>query len=176
MEQLTNEMGTMPINRLAFKISIPMVISMISIALYGIIDTMFISQINDNALTAVSLAMPIQAIITAIGLGTAIGLNALLAKTLGEKNEEKTKKIIQIGMFFTILSWIFILLISQIGLKYYFNFFTQSEEIKLFGYDYLHIIIFFSIMSLTQILFEKVLEAYGKSKSSMIMQFSRCNN
>ena len=77
----TDEMGSMPIPKLAFKISIPMVISMISIALYGIVDTMFISKIGDEALTAAALSIPIQSIITAIALGTSIGLNALLAKT-----------------------------------------------------------------------------------------------
>ena len=172
MEQLASQMGTIPIKKLAFKISIPMVISMISIALYGIVDTMFISQISNEALTAVSLSIPIQSIITAIGLGSAIGLNSLLAKTLGEKNEEKSKNIIQIGFFYTIISWIIILVVSRFGLKNFFKGFTQNETIQELGYDYLSIISLISVGSLFQILFEKILEAYGKSKSSMIVQFS----
>ena len=96
-----NDMETMNIKKLAIKISTPMVISMISIALYGIVDTMFISGISADALTAISLAMPIVAIITAIGLGTGVGVNALLAKTLGEKKEEKSKKIIITGIILT---------------------------------------------------------------------------
>lgn len=171
MEQLSNEMGTMPIRKLAFKISIPMVISMISIALYGIIDTMFISKISDEALTAAALAMPILSIITAIALGTSIGLNALLAKTLGEKNDKKTKDIIKIGFLITIIIWIVIVIVGKLGLRKFFGLFTQNDKIKNLGYDYLSIISMFSVWSLYQILFEKILEAYGKTKSSMIIQF-----
>ena len=172
METISNDMETMKISKLAFKISIPMVISMISIALYGIVDTMFISKIGNDALTAVALSIPIQSIITAIALGTAIGLNALLAKTLGEKNEDKAKSIIQIGFVLTIIAWIILVIISKSGLKTFFSLFTQNEDIKNLGYNYLSIISMFSIFSLYQILFEKILEAYGKTKSSMIVQFA----
>ena len=172
METISNDMETMKISKLAFKISIPMVISMISIALYGIVDTMFISKIGNDALTAVALSIPIQSIITAIALGTAIGLNALLAKTLGEKNEDKTKNIIQIGFVLTIIAGIIVAIASKLGLKTFFSLFTQNEDIKNLGYNYLSIISMFSIFSLYQILFEKILEAYGKTKSSMIVQFT----
>ena len=172
METISNDMETMKISKLAFKISIPMVISMISIALYGIVDTMFISKIGNDALTAVALSIPIQSIITAIALGTAIGLNALLAKTLGEKNEDKTKNIIQIGFVLTIIAGIIVAIASKLGLKTFFSLFTQNEDIKNLGYNYLSIISMFSIFSLYQILFEKILEAYGKTKSSMIVQFA----
>ncbi len=171
MKNISNDMETMPINKLAFKISIPMVISMISIALYGIVDTMFISKISNNALTAAALSIPVQSIITAIALGTSIGLNALLAKTLGEKNEGKTKSIIKFGFIVTFISWVVIVIASKLSLHSFFGLFTQNENIKKLGYNYLSIISLFSIWSLYQILFEKILEAYGKTKSSMIIQF-----
>ena len=171
MKNISNDMETMPINKLAFKISIPMVISMISIALYGIVDTMFISKISNNALTAAALSIPVQSIITAIALGTSIGLNALLAKTLGEKNEGKTKSIIKFGFIITFISWVVIVIASKLSLHSFFGLFTQNENIKKLGYNYLSIISLFSIWSLYQILFEKILEAYGKTKSSMIIQF-----
>lgn len=171
MKNISNDMETMPINKLAFKISIPMVISMISIALYGIVDTMFISKISNNALTAAALSIPVQSIITAIALGTSIGLNALLAKTLGEKNEGKTKSIIKFGFIVTFISWVVIVIASKLSLHSFFGLFTQNENIKKLGYNYLSIISLFSIWSLYQILFEKTLEAYGKTKSSMIIQF-----
>ena len=171
MKNISNDMETMPINKLAFKISIPMVISMISIALYGIVDTMFISKISNNALTAAALSIPVQSIITAIALGTSIGLNALLAKTLGEKNEGKTKSIIKFGFIITFISWVVIVIASKLSLHSFFGLFTQNENIKKLGNNYLSIISLFSIWSLYQILFEKVLEAYGKTKSSMIIQF-----
>ena len=171
MKNISNDMETMPISKLAFKISIPMVISMISIALYGIVDTMFISKISNEALTAAALSIPIQSIITAIALGTSIGLNALLAKTLGENNEKKTKSIIKLGLIITFISWVVIVIASKLSLNSFFSLFTQNENIKKLGYNYLSIISLFSIWSLYQILFEKILEAYGKTKSSMIIQF-----
>ena len=168
----TEEMGTLDIRKLAFKISTPMVISMISIALYGIVDTMFVSNISNEALTTISLATPIVSIITAIGLGNGIGVNTILAKTLGEKNEEKVNKIISTGIILTFISWLIVAIISILGLKFLFNFFTANEEIQKLGYEYLIIIGTFSVGTLFQILFEKILESYGKSKSSMIVQFS----
>ena len=171
MKSLVNAMENIPIRKLAFKISIPMVISMISIALYGIVDTMFISKISNNALTAAALSIPIQSIITAIALGPSIGLNALLAKTLGENNEKKTKSIIKLGLIVTFISWVVIVIASKSSLNSFFSLFTQNENIKKLGYNYLSIISLFSIWSLYQILFEKILEAYGKTKSSMIIQF-----
>ena len=168
----TNEMETMSIPKLGLKISIPMVISMISIALYEIVDTMFISNINNDALTTISLSIPIIAIITAIALGTSIGVNSILAKTLGEKNEEKAKKIISTVFLLTIINWIIIATISFFGIKIFFEFFTDNEEIRNLGNEYLKIISICSVGSLFQILFEKILEAYGKSKASMFVQFS----
>lgn len=167
-----NEMETMPIKKLAFKISIPMVLSMISIALYSIVDSMFISKISDNTLEVVALSVPIQSIIVAIGLGTGIGVNTILARTLGEKNELKAKKIINNSFILIFLSYIIIVLINVFGLKKYFQFFTNDEKIQNLGFTYLSIINMFSIGNLYQLLFEKILESYGKTKSSMIVQFS----
>ena len=165
-----NEMEELEIKRLSLKVSIPMVIAMISISLYGILDTMFISNIGEVALTTISLAIPIVAIITAIGLGTSIGVNAVLAKTLGEKNDEKVKKIISTGIILIFISWIIIILCALLGLEPLLKSFTDNEEIHRLGYEYLSVISIFSMGSLYLILFEKILEAYGKTKSSMIIQ------
>ncbi len=171
MEPQLNEMETMNINKLAFKISIPMVISMISIALYGIIDTMFISKISKEALTAVAISIPIQSIITAISLGTSIGVNSILAKTLGEKNEIKAKNIIKHSIFIIFISWLVIALASIYGLKHFLEIFSKNSNIINLAHKYISIISIFSIFSLYQILFEKILEAFGKTKSSMLIQF-----
>ena len=171
MEEIKkNEMETMDIKKLSIKVSIPMVISMISIALYSIIDTIFISNIGTNALTAIALVFPIQNLITAIALGIGIGVNSILAKTLGEKNKNKVVEIIIHGIILTFLSWILITILSVIGLNSFFELFTQNGQIKELGYNYLIILSVFSIGSLYQILFEKILEAHGKSKESMIIQ------
>lgn len=165
-------MEIMNIKKLALKISIPMIISMLAIALYGIVDTAFVSKISDDALTTVSLAVPMQAIITAISLGIGIGVNSNLAKSLGQKAEKKVTKIISYGCIFSAVSWIIIAIICYFGTKTFFSFFTNNETIIGLGYDYFSIIGIFSIGSIFQILFEKILEAYGKAKTSMLVQFS----
>ncbi len=176
MNNLTDKMETMPIKELAFKNSIPMVISMISIALYGIIDTMFISKINKTALTAVSISIPIQTIITAVALGIAMGLNTFIAKTLGEKKEEKAKNAIKNGIILDIFFSILIIIIGILSLKSFISFFTKNKSIINLSYDYLIVLSIFSFISIFQILFEKILEAYGMSKYSMMMLFARCYN
>lgn len=108
----SNEMETMNIKKLALKISIPMIMSMIAIALYGIVDTAFVSRISEDALTTVSLAVPMQAIITAIALGTGIGVNSILAKSLGQRDEEKARQTICYGFVLTFISSIIIAIIT----------------------------------------------------------------
>ena len=115
-------MGEEKISKLAFKLSIPMIISMLSMSLYNIVDTIFVSGIGENALTAVSLSFPIQVIISAIGLGSGIGVNSLLAKMLGKKDIKTSKNII----FTEIISGIicFLLVILFINKYVLFNFFS----------------------------------------------------
>ena len=163
-------METMSIPKLAIKTSIPMVISMISIALYGIIDTIFVSGISEKALTAITLAYPIQNIITSIGLGTGIGINSLLARTLGEKDNEKVKKIINNGISLNVVLWIAIALIFSFFSKPMMSFFTNDIEIINLSSIYLIILSVFSVGTLFQIFIEKILEAYGNTKESMIIQ------
>ncbi len=161
---------TMDIKKVALKMSIPMVISMISIALYGIIDTIFVSNLSQKALNAISLAYPIQNIITAIGLGIGIGVNVVLSKAIGERQEEKTQKIMVNGIIITFIVWIVIALIAMGGINVFFNFFTQDMQVVELGVSYLKIISVLSIGTLFQILFEKILEAHGKTKESMLVQ------
>ena len=84
-----NKMGTMPIGKLLFNMSLPMMISMLVQALYNIVDSIFVAKLSENALTAVSLAFPLQTLLIAVGTGTGVGMNALLSKSLGEKNFKK---------------------------------------------------------------------------------------
>ena len=83
-----NKMGTMPVNRLLITMSIPMIISMLVQALYNVVDSVFVAQISENALTAVSMAFPIQNLMIAVATGTGVGVNALLSRSLGEKNQK----------------------------------------------------------------------------------------
>lgn len=168
----SNYMENMGIKKLALKTSTPMVISMIAIALYGITDSAFISNISEDALTTVALSIPMQAIITAIGLGTGIGINSILAKFLGEKDNEKAQKTIGYGFVFMLISWLVVAIISLFGTRSLFSFFTDNIKIQQLGYEYFSILGIFSIGSMFQILFQKILEAHGKTKMSMFVQFS----
>ena len=99
MQTKENKMGVMPIDKLLISMSLPMMISMLVQALYNIVDSIFVSRINEYALRAVSLAFPIQSLMIAVAVGTAVGINAFLSKTLGEKDFEKADIIAQNGIF-----------------------------------------------------------------------------
>ena len=99
MEQKENKMGVMPVDKLLISMSLPMMISMLVQALYNIVDSIFVSRIDENALTAVSLAFPLQTLMIALGTGTGVGINALLSKSLGEKDFEKADKTAENGVF-----------------------------------------------------------------------------
>ena len=123
-------MGEEKISKLAFKLSIPMIISMISMAIYNIVDTIFVSGIGENALTAVSLSFPIQVIISAIGLGSGIGINSLLAKMLGKKDEKTSKNIIFTSLLSGIICFLLVILIfNKNVLIKFFKLFTSNKEI-----------------------------------------------
>lgn len=165
-------MGEEKISKLAFKLSIPMIISMISMAIYNIVDTIFVSGIGENALTAVSLSFPIQVIISAIGLGSGIGINSLLAKMLGKKDEKTSKNIIFTSLLSGIICFLLVILIfNKNVLIKFFKLFTSNKEILNLGYNYLRIIVIFSFTTIFSNIFNKILEAYGKAKLSMISQF-----
>ena len=102
--QQENKMGVMPINKLILTMSVPMILSMLVQALYNIIDSMFVAQLSENALTAVSLAFPAQNLMIAVSTGTGVGINANLSRSLGEKNFERANKIANHAIFLAVLS------------------------------------------------------------------------
>ena len=106
MQTKENKMGVMPIDKLLISMSLPMMISMLVQALYNIVDSIFVSRINEYALRAVSLAFPVQSLMIAVAVGTAVGINAFLSKTLGEKNFEKANIIARNGIFIAIVSYV----------------------------------------------------------------------
>ena len=100
-----NKMGVMPVNKLLVSMSLPMMISMLVQALYNIVDSIFVARINENALTAVSMAFPLQTLMIALGTGMGVGVNAVLSKALGEKNYGKADKAAENGVFLSILNF-----------------------------------------------------------------------
>ena len=116
-----NKMGVMPVNRLLMSMSLPMMVSMLVQALYNIVDSIFVSRINENALTAVSLAFPIQALLIAFGTGTGVGVNAVLSKALGEKNNEKASKAAVNGLFLALMTYLIALVIGLFFVRPFFS-------------------------------------------------------
>lgn len=163
-------MGVMPINKLIISMSLPIMISMLVQALYNIIDSIFVAMINENALTAVSMAFPIQNLMIAVGAGTAVGVNALLARSLGEKDYDKVNKIAENAVFLILLSYLAFLLIGIFGAEAFFRSQTDIEEIVVYGKQYLSVCCFFSFGIFTQIMFERILQATGKTIYTMFTQ------
>ena len=167
-----NKMGNMPVNRLLLSMAIPMIISMMVQALYNIIDSIWVSNINQDALTAISLAFPMQNLMISIGVGTGVGVNALLSKSLGEKNHKMVNQTMGNGLFLSVLSGVFCMLIALVASRTFFTVQTDIVPIIDYGSEYLFICMFFCIPAFGQIFFERLLVSTGKTLYSMITQMS----
>lgn len=165
-----NKMGVMPVNRLIISMSLPIMISMLVQALYNIVDSIFVAKINENALTAVSMAFPIQNLMIAVGVGTAVGVNALLARSLGEKDYDKVNRIAENSVFLVVLSYLAFLLVGLFLAEPFYRSQTDIEEIILYGKEYLTVCCCFSFGLLTQLMFERLLQATGKTIYTMFTQ------
>jgi putative MATE family efflux protein len=165
-----NKMGIMPIKRLLIHMSLPMMISMLVQALYNVVDSIFVARINESALTAVSLAFPVQNLMIAIGVGTGVGMNALLSRTLGEGNFKESNRAANNGIFLGLISYGLFLVFGLLFSRSYFAMQTNDPIIIQYGTSYLSIICIASIGLFNQIIFERLLQSTGKSFYSMITQ------
>lgn len=171
MESLPeNKMGVMPIRRLLITMSAPMMASMLVQALYNIVDSIFVAQINENALTAVSLAFPAQNFMIAVGAGTGVGINALLSRSLGEKNITNVNKAAANGIFLALLSCLAFVIFGFFGVRPFFQAQTDVTEILNYGWEYLFVCSVFSFALFGQITFERLLQSTGKTFYTMITQ------
>lgn len=169
-EARENIMGTMEINPLLIKLSVPMMISMLVQALYNIVDSIFVSRINEYALRAVSLAFPVQSLMIAVAVGTAVGINAFLSKTLGEKNFEKANIIARNGIFIAIVSYVAFAVIGAVVSRPFFTSQTDVLEVREYGVTYLTICCVAGMGIFLQTTFERLLQATGKTIYTMITQ------
>lgn len=167
-----NKMGVMPIGKLIISMSLPIMISMLVQALYNIVDSIFVARISENALTAVSMAFPIQNLMIAVGVGTAVGVNALLARSLGEKDFNKVNKIATNAVFLAIMSYVAFLIIGLFFVEPFFRSQTDIEEIIQYGIDYLTICCCASFGIFAQLMFERMIQATGKTIYTMYTQLS----
>lgn len=165
-----NKMGTMPVNKLLISMSLPMIISMLVQAMYNIVDSVFVAQISENALTAVSLAFPLQNLMIAFAGGTAVGVNALLSRSLGEKNQDHVNQTAVNSVFIFLVTAV-IFMISGLTLSnLFFNVQTTNTEIVNAGTQYSMIVVGCSIGLFCQFLFERLLQATGRTLFTMVTQ------
>lgn len=168
--QKENKMGTMAVPKLLFTMSLPMVISMLIQALYNIVDSAFVAQINENALTAVSLVFPVQNLMIALAAGTGVGINSLLSRSLGEKEFGRANAAARNGIFLAFVTAILFALISFFGAEPFFRFQTDDPEIYAYGVEYMRICGGLCIGVFVQITFERLLTSTGKTIFTMISQ------
>lgn len=165
-----NKMGVMPVNKLLISMSLPMIISMLVQAMYNIVDSIFVAQISENALTAVSLAFPLQNLMIAFAGGTAVGVNALLSRSLGEKNQHHVNQT-AVNSIFIFLITALIFMVGGLTLSnVFFNVQTNNAEIVTAGTQYSMIVVGGSIGLFCQFLFERLLQATGRTLHTMVTQ------
>ena len=179
-EKNENKMGIMPVNRLLLSMSLPMMISMLVQAAYNVVDSIFVAKVSENALTAVSLAFPIQSLLIAVGAGTGVGMNAVLSKALGEKNVDKANKTAVNGVFLAVIGYVLFVLVGILAVKPFYSFQLAGgsmneatrQEIYRYGVDYLTICCVCSVGVLVQMTFERLLQSTGKTVLSMCTQLA----
>ncbi len=161
---IENNMGTDKISRLLLKTGIPLMLSLLINSLYNFVDSIFVSRVAEGALTALSLASPVQIFVSALGLGNAVGLNAAISKALGEKNREQVKKTANAAIFLAVCAWLLISVVCLLGICWYFTWQSGGNEvIAAYGRDYLSICMLFSLGQMGQWVFDRFVIASGKS-------------
>lgn len=165
-----NRMGSAPIGPLLLSLAIPMMISMLVQALYNIVDSIFVSFIDEAALSAVSLAFPVQNLLIAFAVGTSIGVNAYLSKSLGEGNRAEADRAAMNGLFLSVCSFGGFLLFGLFGAKAFIHAQTDDVLIANYGTQYLSIVSLFSLGCFLQCMLEKILVATGRTSFAMITQ------
>ncbi len=167
-----NKMGTMPEGRLLINMSLPMMVSMLVQAMYNIVDSIFVSRISENALTAVSLAFPMQTLLIAVAGGTGVGVNSLLSKSLGEKNYDRANKTAMNGLFLYLISYVVSAIVGLlIARPFYASQIKDAPvEIMEMGVQYLTIVMVASFGLYAQFIFERLLQATGRTVCTMVTQ------
>lgn len=165
-----NKMGVMPIPKLLITMSLPMILSMLVQALYNVVDSIFVAKLNEAALTAVSLAFPVQNLMIAIAVGTGVGINALLSRYLGEHRFDSANDVARNGIFISIITGLIFTIVGVSGAGVFFRAQTSDPDIISYGTQYMQIVTFFAIAIFMQITGERLMQSTGKTFYNMITQ------
>lgn len=165
-----NKMGVWPINKLIINMSLPIIISMLVQALYNIVDSVFVGMVNEQSLTAVSLAFPVQNLLIGFATGTAVGVNALISRSLGEKNKEKADRVAVNGVFLAVATFIVFFFFGLFGSRMFIASQTDIQYIIDEGTKYTSIVCCVSVGIFGEVMFERILQSTGKTFYTMITQ------
>lgn len=171
-QERSKMLGTMEMGKLVPKVSIPIMISMLVQALYNVVDGIFVAKYSAAALTAVSLAYPIQMLMIAVSTGLGVGFNSLISRKLGEKRAEEARDAAKNGMFTGLCGYALFLVFGLLFAKPFFNLFTDDLELQALGGEYLSIVCIFSFGLFFGICFERMMQATGNTVLSMVTQLT----
>ena len=165
-----NKMGVMPVNKLLLNMAVPMIISMLVQALYNVVDSVFVAQLSEDALNAVSLAFPVQNLMIAVAVGTGVGINALLSRSLGQKNYERANQTAMNGLFLAAVSCLVFTVLGWSCARLFYTVQTDIPGIVDYGTDYLSIVSGVSVGLFLSVTCERLLQATGRTFYTMITQ------
>lgn len=165
-----NKMGVMPVNRLLLSMSVPMMLSMLVMALYNVVDSIFVARISQDALNAVSLAFPVQNLMIGVAVGTGVGINAFLSKSLGEHDYETVNKVAENGLFLAVVHYGIFCVLGLCFSRLFFAMQTENAAIVNYGADYLRICTVASFGVFGEITFERLLQSTGRTMYTMVLQ------
>ncbi len=167
-----NKMGVMPVKKLILSMSLPMMVSMLVQALYNIVDSIFVARLSEDALTAVTLAFPLQSLMIALGSGTGVGINALLSRSLGKKDYEEASNAANTGIFLTFINYVIFVLLGLFAVTPFIHSQTESATIAKYGVTYLTWVCLLSVGLFFQMTFERLLQSTGMTFESMLSQLT----
>lgn len=165
-----NKMGVMPVNRLLLNMAVPMVISMLVQALYNVVDSVFVAKLSEDALNAVSLAFPVQNLMIAVSVGTGVGINALLSRSLGQKNQERADRTAMNGFFLAAVSCLVFTLLGLTCSRLFYAVQTDIAVIVGYGASYLQICCGLSFGLFLSVTSDRILQATGRTFYTMLTQ------
>lgn len=165
-----NKMGVMPVNSLLLNMAVPIMISMLVQAFYNVVDSWFVAQLSEDALNAVSLAFPVQNLMISVSVGTGVGVNALLSRSLGEKKQENANRAAVNGIFLAGLSCLIFVVLGLTCSHLFYTVQTDVPAIVKYGADYLTVCCGLSMGLFGTVIMERILQATGRTFQSMISQ------
>ena len=165
-----NKMGVMPIGKLVLNMSVPLMISMLVQALYNVVDSVFVSMVSEEALSAVSFSFPAQNLMIGLATGTAVGVNALLSRALGAGDRERANRVAEHGVFLSLVGYAVFLLFGLFGSRAFMLSQTHNMTIVEYGVDYLTVVCCWSFGLFGQMIFERLMQATGRTFYTMITQ------